>query len=352
MRVSRKNVFIVLAVTGAALLMFGLLAGCSNSGTKSGKEIAATVDGTEITVAQLDAEMAKLKLQNPEIFNVEQGGMDEATVRSSMLDELINQQLLTAKAQAEGIKVDDTEIQKQIDSLKAGYGGEEQFNAALKSAGFTLETLKENYRWQILSSELLNSLVPETSVTDADVAKYYEDNKASMKVDAAKRASHILFDTKDKQSAKDVLAELKAGGDFEALAKQYSKDEGSATNGGDLGWPTAPYVSSFQKALDKLDKGEMSELVNSEYGWHIIRVTDVRKAGVATLEDKKEEIRQTLLNEKRSAAYQTLLNDLRTAAKIEILDPKVKAAGTPAQSEKDAAPAKESGATDEDAAAE
>lgn len=347
MRMSRKNVLAVLAVAGTALLMFGLLSGCS----KSTKEIAATVDDAEITVAQLDAEMAKLKLQNPEIFNVEKGGMDEGTVRSSMLDELINQQLLTAKAEAEGIKVDDAEIQKQIDSLKAGYGGEEQFNEALKSAGFTIDTLKENYRWQILSSELLNKLVPETSVTDADIEKYYKDNKANMKIDAAKRASHILFDTKDKELAKEVLAKLEAGGDFEALAKQYSKD-GSAANGGDLGWPTAPYVSSFQKALDKLDKGEMSGLVNSEYGWHIIKVTDVRKAGVATLEEKKDEIRQTLLNEKRSEAYQTLLNDLRSAAKIEILDPKVKAAGAAAQPEESAVPTQDSGEAGTDAPAE
>lgn len=318
----RKQAFLFISLV--ALIIGALaLAGCAKTPEK---QAAAKVNDKVITIAVLDAEMAKLKLQNPNIFDTKQGGMDESEVRKSMLDELINQELLTAKATADGIKVTDAEITKQIDALKSGYSDSKQFDEALKSAGFTLESLKESYRWQILSSELLNKIVPTSSVTDTDIKKYYNDNKQMMRVEAAKRASHILFETKDKATADKVLAELKGGADFATLATKYSKDTASAKSGGDLGWPTAPYVATFQKALDKLDKGELSALVKTEYGYHIITVTDERKAGTASLDDKKDEIRQTLVNQKRSEAYQTLLTELRKAAKIEILDPKVLAA--------------------------
>lgn len=298
-----------------------LMAGCNSS-----KNNAATVDGEAITTKALDAEVAKLKLQNPSLFDKNSGGMDEGTIRATMLDELIAQQLLNKEAEDKKVSVSDEEVTKGVDSLKAGYGDEKQFEDALKTAGYTTDSLKEQVKWQLLSSKLLQKLVPDSAVSEKEAQAYYNKNKASFKVEAAKRSSHILFASKDEATAKKVLGELKDGADFAAMAKKYSTDEASAKNGGDLGWPTQPYVTEFQKALDKLDKGEMSELVKSAYGWHIIKVTDVRKAGAQSFDDAKETIMQTILSDKRTQAYQTLVSDLKKKAKIEIFDEKVKAA--------------------------
>lgn len=317
-----------------------LMSGCNNS-----KNTAAKVDGVEISEKALDAEVAKLKLQSPSLFDKNSGGMDEGTIRSTLLDELIAQQLLTKEADDKNITVNDDEVNKGIESLKSGYGDEKQFEDALKTAGYTTETLKEQVKWQLLSTKLLEKLVPESSVSSKEAQAYYNKNKANYKVEAAKRSSHILFAIKDEATAKKVLKELQDGADFATLAKKYSTDTASAVNGGDLGWPTQAYVTEFQQAVDKLKKGEMSGLVKSAYGWHIIKVTDTRKAGQQSFNDAKENIIQTLLSNKRTAAYQTLVNDLKKAAKIEIFDAQVKAANAKADSSSQAGAATSEGET-------
>lgn len=316
----RRVGLFVLALTLTSLGA-GLLSGCDKT-----KNDAATVDGKAITKKALDAEVAKLKLQSPALFDKNSGGMDEGTIRSTLLDELISQQLMNDEAKKQNIKVTDAEIENNLKMLKAGYSDEKQFEAALKTAGYTLDTLKDQIKWQLLSTKLLEKLVPASSVNDREAKAYYDANKSSYKVTAAKRVSHILFASDDEDSAKKVLAELQNGADFAAMAKKYSTDTASARNGGDLGWPTQAYVQEFQDAVDKLKKGEMSGLVKSAYGWHIIKVTDERQAGTQTFEEAKDSIKQTLLSAKRSDRYKTLLSDLKKDADIVIYDKAVKAA--------------------------
>lgn len=317
---TRRAALFVLALTLTSLSV-GLLSGCDKT-----KDDAATVDGKPITVKALDAEVAKLKLQSPALFDKNSGGMDEGMIRSALLDELISQQLLGEEAEKKNVTVSDAEVENNIKTLKAGYSDEKQFEAALKTAGYTLDTLKDQVRWQLLSTKVLEKLVPASAVNDREAQVYYDANKGSYQVTAAKRASHILFAADDEDSAKKVLAELQNGADFAEMAKKYSTDTASARNGGDLGWPTQAYVKEFQDAIDKLDKGEMSGLVKSAYGWHIIKITDERQAGTQTFDQAKDAIKQTLLSAKRSDRYKTLLSDLKKDAKIVIYDKSVKAA--------------------------
>ena len=107
---------------------------------------------------------------------------------------------------------------------------------------------------------------------EAEIKAYYEKNKAQFDQQAAKRATHILFKTED-GDAKKVLAVVEGGGTSPSLLRS-TVDTGIATKGGDLGWPTTPYVPEFQTALKKLDNGETAKLVKTPFGWHIIRVTD------------------------------------------------------------------------------
>lgn len=316
-----KRIALCALLVSAIALSGALMAGC-----KKDAPLAAKVDGVNITKEALDAEVSKLKLQSPSLFDKNSGGMDEGTIRTTLLDELIAQQLLGKEAEKKNISVTNDEVTKSIDGLKSGYGDEKQFEDALKTAGYTAESLKEQVKWQLLTTKLLEKLVPESSVSTKEAQTYYNKNKGSFKVEAAKRSSHILFALKDEANAKKVFKELEDGADFAAMAKKYSTDTASAVNGGDLGWPTQAYVSEFQSAVDKLKKGEMSGLVKSAYGWHIIKVTDTRKAGLQSFDEAQESIIQTLLSNKRSQAHETLLSDLKKKAKIEILDAQVKAA--------------------------
>ena len=280
---------------------------------------AALVNGQPITMARLNAEMSRIELGNPGIF--ESGGYNRDEIRSQVLDELINQELLMQKAKEEGITIDDDAIEAELATVKEQYG--DQYEATLEQYGYTESELRDQVKMQLTLQALIDKLVPKDTVTDAMVKEYYEKNKDTMFVEqAGKRVSHILFDVDDKATAEEVLAKLQAGeGDFAALATEHSKDTGSAQGGGDLGWGSSDnYVPEFKDAVDSMGKGEMSELVQTEYGWHIIKITDTREEGTIPFEDVADQIRSMLVNQEQSNLYQNLMTTLAEDAEIEILD--------------------------------
>lgn len=312
-----KSLRIVLAV--ALALSLAVSTGCTD------KDTAAKVNGDKISIAELDKQVEQLKKQYPDMFTGADGEGRLLDFKQRLLDNLINQKLIEQAATEKGIKVTDAELAEQIKQLKEGFNDEEQFNAALKSAGMTLEGLNTQIREQLLTQKLIESLAQDAKFTDAQLRDYYDKNKAQFQQAAAKRASHILFKPEDKATAEKVLGEVKDGGDFAALAKEYSTDAATKEKGGDLGWPTTPYVDEFEAALAKLNKGQTSGLVKTPYGWHIIRVTEVRTASQQAFEDVKSQIEQILMQQARSEAYQKFLDGLRDKAEIEILIEELKA---------------------------
>lgn len=307
------RILLVFALLGG--LSAGMLAmtGCSD------KDTAAKVNGEAISNAELEKQLTQLKKQYPNMFEGADGEGRLLDFKQRLLDNLINQKLIEQAAKDKKIKIADADVKKQIDQLKAGFKDESQFKDALKSAGMTLETLTEQIRQQLMTQKLIESLAADKKVTDADIQTYYKANKSQFFQKASKRASHILFKVEDKKKAEKVLAEIKSGGDFGALAKANSIDTATAAKGGDLGWPSVAYVPEFQAALDKLDKGEMSGLVQTPYGWHIIKVTDERAGAQQKLSEVKSQIEQIIVQQARADSYQKFLNDLRKKADIEIL---------------------------------
>ena len=307
-------------------------AGCKN------KDAAAEVNGEAISTAELDKQVEQLKKQYPDMFAGADGEGRLIDFKQRLLDNLINQKLVEQAAKDRKIEVTEAEIDKQIEQLKAGFKDDAQFQEALKSANMTLESLRTQIKDQLLQQKLIESLAKDTKITDAEMKSYYDKNKEQFAQSAAKRASHILFKPEDEKTAKKVLAEVEGGGDFAALAKKYSVDTATASKGGDLGWPSTAYVAEFEAALAKLDKGETSDLVKSPYGFHIIRVTDTRKAAEKKFEEVKDQIEQILIQQRRADAYQKFLDELRKKADIEILIDELKAgAAAPASQETTAA---------------
>lgn len=166
-------------------------------------------------------------------------------------------------------------------------------------------------RQTILIRELFADFQKNNAVTDADVQAEY-DKFVAANGGKEYRARHILVETKEQAEA--ILASLKKGGKFEDIAKKQSKDPGSGANGGDLDWASpGNYVKEFSDAMVALKKGEVSGLVQSQFGFHIIRLDDVREAQLPKLEDVKPQIAQQL-QQQRMAAFQ---QEMRAKAKVE-----------------------------------
>lgn len=167
-------------------------------------------------------------------------------------------------------------------------------------------------RQSILINELFADFQKTNPVTDADIQAEY-DKFVAANSGKEYKVSHILVDKE--ADAKAIIAAVKKGGKFEEIAKKQSKDTGSGAKGGDLDWANpASYVSEFTEALVKLEKGKMTEApVKSQFGWHVIRLDDVRQAELPRLEEVRPQVLQQLQQQK-VAKFQ---DELRAKAKIE-----------------------------------
>ena len=201
-------------------------------------------------------------------------------------------------------QIKDEIIAREIfmqEARKRGLDASEEYKTQLELA-----------RQTILIRELFADFQKKNPVTDAEIQAEY-DKFVAANGGKEYRARHILVETEDQ--AKALIAEIKKSGKFEELAKKNSKDPGSGANGGDLDWAGASsYVPEFSNAMVKLDKGQMSEEpVKSQFGWHIIRVDDVREAQLPKLDEVKPQIAQQLQQQKMGKFQE----DLRAKARIQ-----------------------------------
>ena len=314
-----KVLRIALALALVAGVALGAV-GCTD------KDVAAKVNGDVIKKTELDAQVEKLKEQYPQMFTGADGEGRLLDFKQRLLDNMINALLIKQAAGDEGIEVTDEDVDKKIEELKKGFQTDEQFQQALEQAGMDVAALEDQIREQLVTEQLIAALNKDTEVSDEEIEEYYEANKTQFAQQAATHASHILFDAKDKATAEKVLGEVKGGGDFAALAKQHSKDPASAAKGGDLGWRTTPYVAEFQAAADKLQPGQISDLVETQFGWHIIKLIERRDSRQKTLEEVSDQVKQIIIQQRNADAYQDFLEKLRAEADIEILIPELQKA--------------------------
>ncbi|WP_110113815.1 peptidylprolyl isomerase [Bacillus sp. CGMCC 1.16541] len=192
--------------------------------------------------------------------------------------EQIIRDLVDEKVLSEKYKVSDKEVEKELETLKQQYGA--QFEMAIQQNG-------EAEMKRLLKIDLLRekAATADVKVSEEELKKAYDEKKPEVK------ASHILV--KDEKTANEVKAKLDAGGNFEELAKEYSEDPGSGEKGGDLGFfGPGQMVPEFEEAAYKLEKGKISEPVKSQFGYHIIKVTD--KKELASFDKMKPELEREL----------------------------------------------------------
>ncbi|WP_054754944.1 peptidylprolyl isomerase [Piscibacillus salipiscarius] len=205
------------------------------------------------------------------------------------------------------------DIDKEIEEIK-GNMNEQQFNMAMQQQGFKSEN---EFRYALLLSKIQYQIAAQDiEVTEEQIKQQYDRMKTELK------ASHILVD--EEKTAKEVLTKLENGEEFANLAKEYSKD-GSAQNGGDLGYFSAgKMVKEFEDAAYSLEVGEVSEPVKSQFGWHVIKLTDKRESEqeLEPYEDMKDQLKEQLTmkqvdNEALKEEVQKLLDEAKIDVKIE-----------------------------------
>ncbi|HDR4603995.1 MULTISPECIES: peptidylprolyl isomerase PrsA [Bacillus cereus group] len=198
--------------------------------------------------------------------------------------------MVMEKVLIKNYKVEDKEVDKKYDEMKKQYG--DQFDTLLKQQGIKEETLKTGVRAQLAQEKAI-----EKTITDKELKDNYKPEI---------KASHILV--KDEATAKKVKEELGQGKSFEELAKQYSEDTGSKEKGGDLGFfGPGKMVKEFEEAAYKLKKDEVSEPVKSQFGYHIIKVTDIKEPE-KSFEQSKADIKKEIVQKK--AQDGEFMNDL------------------------------------------
>jgi parvulin-like peptidyl-prolyl isomerase len=211
-----------------------------------------------------------------------------------------------------GVQITDADVNKQIEQIKKQYfgGNEKAFQAQLKQQGFTLPLLIVYQRGNLLSDKLYKKVTATVKVSNADIQKYYNDNKAQYASLASRDVRHILVSSK--KQADDLEAQLKSGADFAKLAKKYSKDTSSAVKGGELTIQKGKTVPEFDKAAFALKTREISPPVHTQYGWHIIQaLAAVKPASTQPLSSVRETIRQNLLQQDKTTAFQKWLDGVK-----------------------------------------
>ncbi|PFP16096.1 foldase [Bacillus sp. AFS073361] len=264
----------VLIVASVILLSF----------TLKKEDTVATFNGEAISKDQLYSEM------------VEQYG--PATV-----DKIISEKIVAAEAKKQKVSVKDSELNQEIETLKASYGGEEAFNKALETNNTSLTYLKQDLKNYLTIKKLLE---PEITITDEEMKTYFNENKDTFAQAEQIKASHILV--ADEKTANEVKEKLNNGGDFAKLAKEYSTDESTKDAGGELGYfAKGTMVTEFDDAAFGLAVGEVSKPVKTKYGYHIIKVEAKKKGKEANYNDSKAKIKETLLDQKIDSEYATWL---------------------------------------------
>jgi peptidyl-prolyl cis-trans isomerase SurA len=325
-----------------ALIIFMVLAGfpaltsCQRK-SASNRELVAKVDGQPIFRDQVERVYRSRQGAGSDTNSPEEALSFELNV----LDELINNQILVDHASHAGLTVSEAEVDNKVAELQTPYSAEE-FQKRLRDQGLEMEDLRKEVRQNIIITKLINKeIISNIKVSDADIAAYYEHNKANFNV--TETAYHLAQievtpvadaevrnlkndDAKTPAAAerkiKALYARLLAGDDFATVAQEYSEDPRTAAGGGDMGFIPASALDStpqLKQAVAALQVNQFTGIIRTSSGYHIIKLLGKEPAATHTLSELRVQnaIRQTLRNEREQLLKAAYIETLRNRAKVE-----------------------------------
>jgi len=317
-----------LVLCALALLV---LAGCqpaeTTANTNSGSKNVATFEGGEVTEGELQqfAEQSGLGELDPESPEYE-------TAVQQVMPQLVGIEIAKTYAQEEGITVSDEEVDKEIEEIKRQVGeqarasgqdlsDQEAFDEALKQNQISEDELRQDVRENLPVQQVQERVSGNAEPSDEEIQKFYDENKTAQFTQPAQRCvRHILFNKDQQQKAEEVKAQLDDGGDFAALAKENSQDPGSAEKGGDLGClGKGETVPPFEEAAFAAEKGEIVGPVETEFGYHIIEVTEIREEQTQPLDEVETQITDQLAATQQEEKFTKWIEDQKQQRNVEYL---------------------------------
>lgn len=313
-KVKKMAIFLAVMLISISLVLSGC--GLVQKNPQADNEtVVAVVGGEQIMKTEFNQMFEMFKVQYEQQYGTEiweqnvEGRKYIDVMKEKVLDMLVDIKVQEKEALNTGITATEEEVNAEVEKARKYFDTEEKFNEFLNAQKMTLEYLKDTIRKDILVSKLQEKLTANVNVTDEEVSAYYAANQDQF---VSVKASHILLE--DEEEAKKMLERVKNGENFNELAFQYSTDPSAKQNKGDLGYfRKGQMVEPFETAAFAMKPGEISELVKTDFGYHIIKVEDKKSE---KLEDVAGELKLSMVEDKKDTEYQTMLEGMRKKADI------------------------------------
>jgi parvulin-like peptidyl-prolyl isomerase len=325
---SKAWVFFVVA----ALLAF---AGCSPAepvdSVESGARKVVTFDGGEVTEGEVEEAIGQFAQQSG-AGEIPPGSPQYEAAVQQVIPQLVGVEIARVYAEENDITVSQEDVDREIETIKdqiaqqaeaAGedIGREEAFQTALEQAGFTEEQLRQDIREQLPLQKVQEEVTGDAEPTQAEIRAFYDENKELQFSTPEQRCiSHILFNKDQEQRAEEVKQQLEDDGDFAELAREFSQDPGSKEQGGELGCQgRGSFVPAFEDAAFEAEEGEIVGPVETEFGYHVIQVTEVQPEETAPLEEVQPQIREQLAQEQQVTEFEEWIEEQKEQRNVKYL---------------------------------
>ena len=290
---------------------------------------AADVNGKAITYADFERQLVMFQKQ---VMQGQAGQLPEALMqrlKDQVIRKMVGDELLYQEAVKKGLTIDKKSVDNEMIRIKRQFKDDKQYQQQLKASGHTEENLRDQIQRQASISQLIKSeIVPTVDIKPEEIKQYYESNLDKFRRPERVRAQHILMkteegDSEEKKAAarkklKDLHKRILAGEDFSALAKEHSEGPSSA-RGGDLGFFTrGRMVKSFEDAAFKLAPNEVSGIVETQFGYHLIKVLEHQAESNPAYEEVQPKIKSLLFNQQVQKKLEPYVTNLREKAKVEV----------------------------------
>src|SRR5215211_2765372 len=321
--------YVYLSLGVAILVLVGCAPAEPVANVDSQARKVVTFEGGDVTQGELD-EFAK---QSGLGSGMSKDDPQYKAAIQQIMPQLVSIEIAKAYAQEHNITVSDKEVDQELAKLKEQVGdqarasgqdvsNQEAYEQALKQNNITEDQLREDLRENILPVQKVQERVTGAAEpSDEEIQNYYEKNKEAQFTTPEQRCvRHILFNKDQKEKAEDIKQQLENGGDFAKLAKENSQDPGSAENGGDLGClGKGETVPEFEQAAFGAEQGEIVGPVKTEFGYHILKVTDVKPEQTRSLQEVESQIRAQLATEKQSEAFNKWIEEQKKERDVKYL---------------------------------